>query len=171
MTEPESQATPDEALLQSVWAEARDLVRKLEGSSVQRFSVAAGNCKIEIERGAPASAPATIAVQPPAASAAAAPAAADDVAAAPDSRHAIVAPLVGTFYRAPQPGAKPFVEEGDVVAHQGVPYAPFGVELNREWQRPGLSESEIKEPYEEPIETHKLYTKDEAENVLADMGK
>jgi hypothetical protein len=62
-------------------------------------------------------------------------------------------------------------EEGDVVAHQGVPYAPFGVELNQEWQRPGLSESEIKEPYEEPIETHKLYTKDEAENVLADMGK
>jgi acetyl-CoA carboxylase biotin carboxyl carrier protein len=26
-----------------------------------------------------------------------------------------VAPLVGTFYRAPQPGAKPFVEEGDIV--------------------------------------------------------
>jgi hypothetical protein len=62
-------------------------------------------------------------------------------------------------------------EGGDVVAHQGVPYAPFGVELNREWQRPGLSESEIKEPYEEPIETHKLYTKDEAEKVLGDMGK
>jgi acetyl-CoA carboxylase biotin carboxyl carrier protein len=26
-----------------------------------------------------------------------------------------VAPLVGTFYRSSQPGAKPFVEEGDVV--------------------------------------------------------
>ena len=32
-----------------------------------------------------------------------------------DGRHPIVAPLVGTFYRPPQPGAKPFVEEGDVV--------------------------------------------------------
>ena len=44
------------------------------------------------------------------------PAAADDGApAAPDLGHAIVAPLVGTFYRASQPGAAPFVEEGDVV--------------------------------------------------------
>ena len=62
-------------------------------------------------------------------------------------------------------------EEGNVVAYQGIPYAPLGVELNREWQRPGLSESEIKEPYEQPIETHRLYTRDEAEKVLADMGK
>jgi acetyl-CoA carboxylase biotin carboxyl carrier protein len=36
-------------------------------------------------------------------------------APAVDTRHAIVAPLVGTFYRSAQPGAKPFVEEGDVV--------------------------------------------------------
>ena len=62
-------------------------------------------------------------------------------------------------------------EEGDVVAYQGLPYAPLGVELNREWQRPGLSESEIKEPYEEPIETHKLYTRGDAEKVLGDMGQ
>ncbi len=34
---------------------------------------------------------------------------------AADGRHPILAPLVGTFYRAPEPGAKPFVEEGDVV--------------------------------------------------------
>ena len=44
----------DEALLRTVWDEARDLVKRLEGSSVHRFVVAAGNCKIEIERGAPA---------------------------------------------------------------------------------------------------------------------
>jgi len=35
--------------------------------------------------------------------------------AEPDTRHAVVAPLVGTFYRSSQPGAKPFVEVGDVV--------------------------------------------------------
>ncbi|HLY94867.1 MAG TPA: acetyl-CoA carboxylase biotin carboxyl carrier protein, partial [Gaiellaceae bacterium] len=29
---------------------------------------------------------------------------------------AVESPMVGTFYRAPQPGAPPFVEEGDVVA-------------------------------------------------------
>jgi acetyl-CoA carboxylase biotin carboxyl carrier protein len=28
----------------------------------------------------------------------------------------IEAPMVGTFYRAPEPGAPPFVEEGDAVA-------------------------------------------------------
>ena len=29
--------------------------------------------------------------------------------------HAIESPMVGTFYRAPSPGAKPFVEVGDSV--------------------------------------------------------
>ncbi len=62
-------------------------------------------------------------------------------------------------------------EEGEVVAYRGLPYAPLGVELNQEWRRPGLTESEIKEPYEQPIETHKLYTKGDAERVLGDMGQ
>ena len=62
-------------------------------------------------------------------------------------------------------------EGGEVVAYQGLPYAPLGVELNREWQRPGLRESEIKEPYEAPIEDHKLYTRGDAEQVLGDMGE
>ncbi|HKH11234.1 MAG TPA: Stp1/IreP family PP2C-type Ser/Thr phosphatase [Rubrobacter sp.] len=62
-------------------------------------------------------------------------------------------------------------EDGEVVAYRGLPYAPLGVELNQEWRRPGLRESEIKEPYEQPIETHKLYTKGDAEKVLGDMGK
>jgi acetyl-CoA carboxylase biotin carboxyl carrier protein len=98
-------------LIRSVWEEARDLVKRLEGSTVQRFSVQAGETKIEIER-APGTvvAPAAVQVAP----AVAGEAAAEDVAAA-DGRHPIVAPLVGTFYRASGPGAKPFVEEGDVV--------------------------------------------------------
>jgi acetyl-CoA carboxylase biotin carboxyl carrier protein len=98
-------------LIRSVWEEARDLVKRLEGSTVRRFSVQAGETKIEIERTA-----AGVAVAPaaaPAAASAAAPAAADEAEA--DGRHPVTAPLVGTFYRAPQPGAKPFVEEGDVV--------------------------------------------------------
>ena len=36
-------------------------------------------------------------------------------AAATDGRNKVIAPLVGTFYRSPSPGAKAFVEEGDVV--------------------------------------------------------
>jgi len=98
-------------LIRSVWDEARDLIKRLEGSTVQRFSVQAGETKIEIERSASA-APAAAPGAAPAAAAAAP--AAEDVAAT-DGRHPIVAPLVGTFYRASGPGAKPFVEEGDVV--------------------------------------------------------
>jgi PPM family protein phosphatase len=61
-------------------------------------------------------------------------------------------------------------DEGEVVAYQGLPYAPLGIELNQEWRRPGLTESEIKEPYQKPIENHKLYTRDQAEQVLEDLG-
>jgi serine/threonine protein phosphatase PrpC len=61
-------------------------------------------------------------------------------------------------------------DEGEVVAYQGLPYAPLGIELNQEWRRPGLTESQIKEPYQKPIENHKLYTRDQAERVLEDLG-
>ena len=61
-------------------------------------------------------------------------------------------------------------EGGDVVAYQGLPYAPLGLELNREWRRPGISEAEIKGPYREPIENHKLYTESQAEQILGDLG-
>lgn len=107
---------PDRELIESVWQEARDLIKRLEGSTVQRIRVDAGDTRIEIERGLPAGVPAATV-------AAAAPAAADEAPAAEaDARHPIVAPLVGTFYRASQPGAKPFVEEGDVV-DEGQPVA------------------------------------------------
>ncbi len=117
MTDPANQATPDEELLQSVWTEARDLVKKLEGTSVQRLAVSAGNCSIEIERGAA-----------PAGPAAPAPAAEPDRRvfsgsfaalnvpdAAADNRVPVLAPLVGTFYEASQPGQKAFATVGDVV--------------------------------------------------------
>jgi len=98
-------------LIRSVWEEARDLVQRLEGSTVRRFSVQAAETKIEIERTASG-----VAIAPAAVSggAAAAPAAAEGEPEL-DGRHPVVAPLVGTFYRASAPGAKPFVEEGDVV--------------------------------------------------------
>jgi acetyl-CoA carboxylase biotin carboxyl carrier protein len=54
----------------------------------------------------------------PLASTATAAAASGDGAAdadAADGRTKVIAPLVGTFYRSPSPGAKVFVEEGDVV--------------------------------------------------------
>lgn len=107
----ETKAAPDRDLIESVWEQARDLIKKLEGSTVQRLRVEAGDYKIEIERGgggpvagpvAPTETGGGVGEVTP-------------EAAEPDHRISIIAPLVGTFYRAPQPGAKPFVEEGDVV--------------------------------------------------------
>ena len=119
---------PDQELIKSVWAEARDLVKRLEGSTVQRFAVEAGDYKIEIERGAPAPAPAGISPELLAA-AEATPRGASMVSGARgvsggmaalrpeemDNRIPVLAPLVGTFYRSSQPGQDPFVNEGDVV--------------------------------------------------------
>ena len=108
MSEPARRKPADQELISAVWEEARDLIRRLEGSSVQRFSVEAGDTRIEIERGIPAGM---------SAAASAAPVAAEEDAGSPeeDSRHPIRAPLVGTFYGSPQPGADPFVKVGDVV--------------------------------------------------------
>jgi acetyl-CoA carboxylase biotin carboxyl carrier protein len=128
-----TQSTPDRELIESVWAEARDLVKRLEGSTVQRFAVAAGEYKIEIERGsppaaaaAPADAPAPAPTGGPVATGAGpglsiAPGArmASGVFTigdmAQDNRVPVLAPLVGTYYGAAQPGAKAFVEVGSTV--------------------------------------------------------
>jgi acetyl-CoA carboxylase biotin carboxyl carrier protein len=107
MTEPRKPT--NEKLIRAVWDEARDLIKRLEGSTVERFSVEAGDTKIEIERGMVTG---MVGIAP------VAPAAGDEAAdGAPelDGGHPIKAPLVGTFYRAGQPGSPPFVEEGDVV--------------------------------------------------------
>lgn len=61
----------------------------------------------------PPTAPAAAAIAAPAA----APAAKSEAPAAPkaDNRHMVRAPMVGTFYRSPSPGAKPFIEIGQTV--------------------------------------------------------
>ncbi len=113
----------DAELIASVWAEARSLMARLEGSSVQRLAVAAGGTSIEIERD-PAAVPA--AAPPvdlpisrrgsgvmPTIGAGSLGGARD--AAAPTGRQAITAPLVGTFYRSSSPGSDAFVEVGDVI--------------------------------------------------------
>jgi acetyl-CoA carboxylase biotin carboxyl carrier protein len=125
-----TQSTPDRELIESVWAEARDLIKRLEGSTVQRFAVAAGDYKIEIERGAPPVAPGVPGTPPPPPlpSGPVATGAGPGMSIAPgarmasgvfsigdlqaDNRVPVLAPLVGTFYGAAQPGAKPFVEVG-----------------------------------------------------------
>jgi acetyl-CoA carboxylase biotin carboxyl carrier protein len=125
-------SSPDKGLIESVWQEARDLIQRLEGSTVQRLAVEAGEYKIEIERGAPSPQMPVLPEATPlpptpgAVSPGPGPGVAPEArapsgvlkavgAVEEDNRIPILAPLVGTFYRASQPGAKPFVEEGDVV--------------------------------------------------------
>ena len=133
MTDDTGTTTPSQELLEAVWAEARDLVKKLEGSTVQRLAVAAGDCKIEIERGSPAPvmAPADGGVDVPqlagpvAGGAGPGPGVAPGARAAsgafslgdapPDNRIPVLAPIVGSFYEAAEPGSKPFATVGDTV--------------------------------------------------------
>jgi acetyl-CoA carboxylase biotin carboxyl carrier protein len=75
-----------------------------------RISLRCGAASVEVEWPVAGAA----GVQPVAAPAAAfAPPA--PAPAVPDTAHAVIAPLVGTFYRSGEPGARPFVEVGDVV--------------------------------------------------------
>lgn len=98
----------------------KTLIDLVEQSGISELEVREGEESVRISRQsavapvqyiAPA-APAAVAA-PQVAAAPAAPAA----AAAPkaDNRHVVRAPMVGTFYRAPSPGAKSFVEVGQTV--------------------------------------------------------
>jgi len=112
MPEPPPKRKPptNQELIRAVWEEARDLVKRLEGSTVQRFSVEAGDTKIEIERRA-----GVVVAEAGTGGGTMAEERKDGDGAALDAGHPIKAPLVGTFYRSSQPGAPPFVNEGDTV--------------------------------------------------------
>jgi acetyl-CoA carboxylase biotin carboxyl carrier protein len=106
----------DKNMIESTWAEARDLVKRLEGTTVQRFAVKAGEYEIEIERSdAPVVAGPAPAAGEPDQRVFSGSFAAISGEEGSDNRIPVLAPLVGTFYSAPTPGAKPFVEVGDVV--------------------------------------------------------
>lgn len=104
----------------SLQEEVVELARTLPGP-LRRLTVRSGDRAVEVEWAADVVLPATAA--PPVAAAPAAlqavtPAPADPPAAAPevpDGAFAVRAPLVGTFYTAPSPGAEPFVRVGDEV--------------------------------------------------------
>ncbi|MGY1701180.1 acetyl-CoA carboxylase biotin carboxyl carrier protein [Geodermatophilus sp. SYSU D00766] len=107
----------------SLQEEIVDLARALPGP-LRRLTVRSGDRSVEVEWAAdvvvapaapaPAAAPASGALQ----AVAATPAAPEPPAAAPEVPEGTVpvrAPLVGTFYTAPSPGAEPFVRVGDEV--------------------------------------------------------
>jgi len=88
--------------IQQAVTEAKELVRMLETSSVRRLVLASGDFKIVVDRTGrdAASGPATVVAGPAGA------------AATTDQRHRVLSPMVGTFYHARSPGAKPFIAVG-----------------------------------------------------------
>jgi acetyl-CoA carboxylase biotin carboxyl carrier protein len=98
----------------------KKLIDLVEESGIAELEITEGEEKVRISRNNSASAPVTASVTPAATAAApATPAGAAPVAgelAAPQAEgHVLKSPMVGTYYRAPTPGAKAFVEVGQTV--------------------------------------------------------
>ena len=92
----------------------RELLKSLEASSVEELEIETEGLKLKVKfkRG---EAPATSVEKVPAA-------ANTEVVKEPETEekpeenyYVVESPMVGTFYRAPAPGAEPFVKEGDYV--------------------------------------------------------
>ena len=102
----------------------KKLIELLEESGVAEIEIQEGEESVRISRysqsAPPAPAPMAAPVAPPPAAPpapapAAAPAAEPATEAEVPEGHVIKSPMVGTFYRAPSPGASPFVEVGQQV--------------------------------------------------------
>ncbi len=99
----------------------KKLIDLVQESGIAELEVTEGEEKVRIARigpGAsfmPAPQQTLVHMPAPAAGAAAAPAAAAPVEEKIEG-HMVKSPMVGTFYRAPSPGAKAFVEVGDTVS-------------------------------------------------------
>ena len=96
----------------------KKLIELLEESNIAEIEIHEGEESVRISR-ASTVAPAVIAAPaaaPVAAPAPRAPTAAPAAAEEPEG-HIIRSPMVGTFYRAPSPGAKPFVTDGQSVSN------------------------------------------------------
>jgi len=99
--------------------EIRKLVGLLEEKNLSVFELEVEGLKVKIARNAPAPVPVLVAAPAPAApatpeEAVAAEAKAQAIEAA-KGHHLITSPMVGTFYRAPDPTSAPFVDIGDTV--------------------------------------------------------
>ncbi|GAB4122673.1 MAG: acetyl-CoA carboxylase biotin carboxyl carrier protein [Sideroxydans sp.] len=98
----------------------KTLIELVENSGIAELELTEGEEHVRISRTSSVAAPLqhvyAAAPQPAAPAPVAAPAAAPAAAepAAPEG-HVVKSPMVGTFYRAPSPGAKPFVDIGQTV--------------------------------------------------------
>ncbi|MBB1463793.1 acetyl-CoA carboxylase biotin carboxyl carrier protein [Vibrio splendidus] len=98
----------------------KKLIELVEESGISELEISEGEESVRISRNSPVSAAPIQYAAAPAPVAAAAPAAAPvaaEAAAAPavPAGHQVLSPMVGTFYGAPSPDAKPFVKVGQSV--------------------------------------------------------
>lgn len=100
----------------------KKLIELLEESGIAEIEISEGEESVRISRYAPGGGPAPMvhyaapaAFAPPAAAPAAVAAPVAAPAAPPRNDHMVTAPMVGTFYAAATPGAKPFVDIGSEV--------------------------------------------------------
>jgi acetyl-CoA carboxylase biotin carboxyl carrier protein len=95
-------------------AEIDDILKLIDGSDFTELKLEMGDLKLELRKGAQGVAsPSAPVVQ--ASPAPAAPAAVPAPVIASGGGSEIPAPLLGTFWHAPRPGADPFVKPGDIV--------------------------------------------------------
>ena len=107
--------------------DVQQILKIIDASSVEELSLEIGDLKLVVrKRGGRAEATGTSAAPAPAAIPAREAVPAPAPAVAPRQRRAaegefeLKAPMVGTFYRAPRPGAPPFVEVGSEVGPDDV---------------------------------------------------
>ncbi|MEZ9723843.1 acetyl-CoA carboxylase biotin carboxyl carrier protein [Vibrio splendidus] len=99
----------------------KKLIELVEESGISELEISEGEESVRISRNSPvsaapiqyAAAPAPVAAAPAAAPVAAE--AAEAAAPAVPAGHQVLSPMVGTFYGAPSPDAKPFVKVGQSV--------------------------------------------------------
>jgi acetyl-CoA carboxylase biotin carboxyl carrier protein len=98
-------------------ADVAEIMRLVEQSGFDELNLEINGTKISLRRGSPAPGVATAPTLPAAAPATApAPAAATPKASTDPNVQDLPAPLLGTFYRSPKPGAPAFVEVGSAVS-------------------------------------------------------
>ena len=105
----------------------KKLIDLVQESGIGEIEITEGEEKVRISRNGPAGAPimmAAPAMQPmamaaaPAAQATTGPSGTGTAAPAQPDGHVVKSPMVGTFYRAPSPGAPAFIEVGQSVTNR-----------------------------------------------------
>ena len=109
----------------------RDLIRLINKTDFQEVEIEHEGTKLTLKKAVEQPAPAVQSIVQPTPQVASAPSQVEEQVEAPappaetqqeeeQNLHKIVAPMVGTFYRAPAPDADPYVQEGDQVEESTV---------------------------------------------------